>query len=224
MRKSLLFVGIILTLTFGCDKSENLNELPCSFVDFSYYDDEPQLIGEMSEDYILVGINSDVESSIFQELVNSKRYLDQNYNYEINSDAPSYKYIGLKLLKNCSCEEIAWILEDLKKNSIILFAHYTIFSDDCTNLGFEPIGDVCVRSYSTYFYVKVKDVNDLSSLNETISETNTLLHEQNEFMNNWFTIYADKNSNGDACQMANYFYETGLFEACEPDIIQIVVE
>jgi hypothetical protein len=47
---------------------------------------------------------------------------------------------------------------------------------------------------------------------------------QDKYMNNWYILEADKNSQGDALQMANYFYETELFAACEPDIIKIPVE
>jgi len=53
---------------------------------------------------------------------------------------------------------------------------------------------------------------------------NTLLVSQNTFLPQWFHLRADKNSNGDALQMANYFYETSLFEHSEPDIIKIPVE
>ena len=57
-----------------------------------------------------------------------------------------------------------------------------------------------------------------------ITETNTELVEQNEFMKKWFTLRATKNSNGDALKMANYFYETGLFESSEPDVTKYPVK
>ena len=57
-----------------------------------------------------------------------------------------------------------------------------------------------------------------------ISETNTELVTQNEFMPKWFELRATKNSNGDALKMANYFYETGLFESAEPGISKYPVE
>ena len=57
-----------------------------------------------------------------------------------------------------------------------------------------------------------------------MAETNTELFKQNEFMKNWFTLIATKESRGDALSMANYFYESGLFEASEPDITKYPVE
>jgi hypothetical protein len=43
-------------------------------------------------------------------------------------------------------------------------------------------------------------------------------------MSNWFSLSADKNSQGDALEMDNYFLNTGLFNASEPDIIKLAVE
>ena len=54
--------------------------------------------------------------------------------------------------------------------------------------------------------------------------SNNAVIGQNKYMSEWFTLGADKRSNGDALQMANYFYETGLFEHTEPAIFKLVVE
>ena len=97
-------------------------------------------------------------------------------------------------------------------------------TDNCTNLIGEQIGDLCINSYGSNFSVKVFDENDLTDLNQKIAETNTELVKQNEFMPKWFELRATKNSNGDALKMANYFYETGLFEHSEPGISKYAVE
>jgi hypothetical protein len=123
----------------------------------------------------------------------------------------------------CNCGEIAWIIKDIKQNSIVNFAHYTIKTNDCSNDIWEPIGDLCVNSYSNLFNVKIKDINDLSALNKTVLETHTKIISKNQFMQDWYLLSADKDSNGDALQMANYFFETGLFAASEPDIIKVVI-
>jgi hypothetical protein len=81
-----------------------------------------------------------------------------------------------------------------------------------------------VDSYSDEFLVQVKDTNDLSDFNNTIHLTNTRIIEQNRFMSDWYSLHADKNSNGDALEMANYFYETGFFKASEPGIFKMAVE
>ena len=97
-------------------------------------------------------------------------------------------------------------------------------TDYCENAIWEKIGNLCINSYGSYFYVKVFDNNDLSDLNQIIAETNTELVKQDEFMPKWFELRATKNSNGDALKMANYFYETGLFECSEPGISKFPVD
>lgn len=95
--------------------------------------------------------------------------------------------------------------------------HYTIQPDSCTDLIGQPIGNLCVNRYSSNFYVKVFDETNLTDLHNVISETNTELTGQNEFMKKWLTLRATKDSKGNALKMANYFYESGLFEYSEPD-------
>ena len=97
-------------------------------------------------------------------------------------------------------------------------------SDNCENLIGEQIGNKCINSYGSNFHVKVFDENDLTALNQKIAETNTELVNQNEFMPKWVELRATKNSNGDALKMANYFFETGLFESSEPGISKYAVE
>ena len=225
MKNNTLLIGLVFILILGCEKNIKIDELSCSYTNFKYYNNEAYSLGEMSGDYILIGSDSSNTDNAIRDFVKSKDYFDQNFNFEIHKETNyKYKYIGLKLNRSCNCREIAWILNDIGQNSVIDYAHYTTQTDDCTNLIWETIGELCVNSYSNIFYVQVKDTNDISDLNNTILETNTMIRGQNQFMSDWYSLYADKNSNGDALQMANYFYETGLFEASEPDIIKLVVK
>lgn len=225
MKNKSYLLLLAFTLLLSCNKKSVFDELPCNYNGFKYYDNEPYPLGEMSENYILIGIDSSNSDKSIQDFINSKDYLDNSYNFEIHKDNNyPYKYFGLKLNRTCSCEEISWIINDLEENSMTSFVHYTMQTDDCTNLIWETIGELCVNSYSNIFYVKVLDTNNLTDLNNTLIETNTRIREQNQFMNQWYSVFADKNSKGDALDMANYFYETGLFAASEPDIIKIVVE
>ena len=116
------------------------------------------------------------------------------------------------------------MISDLQLNSIIAYTHFTMQTDNCENDIWETIGNLCVNSYSSLFYLLVFDETELTDLNNMIAETNTELVEQNRFMKKWFTLSATKNSKGDALKMANYFYESGLFEHSDPDITKYPVE
>lgn len=72
---------------------------------------------------------------------------------------------------------------------------------------------------SHLFYVKLKKEQDIILLNELAKTKNVKIIGQNDFMPLWFTLSCSKESDGNALQMANYFYETGLFVASEPDFL-----
>lgn len=220
--KSLLIVFVVI-FSFGCEKEEVV--LTCDYMDFKYYQGETDFIGDMSGDYVVMGVkiqNSDEDIAAFVESTN---HFDPSYVFNVVSNSSlGYKYITLKLSDTQTCPEISTLIGDIEKNDIVEFVHFAIQTNNCMNLIGESMGTACIDSYSDLFYVKVKDSNDLSDLEATIQETQTVLVEQNEFMNQWFTLQADKNSSGDALQMANYFYETELFLESEPDLIKLVVE
>lgn len=224
MYKLTIIFGLILILLSGCDK-DKVEENNCNYTDFKYYQDKPDRLGEMSGDYILIGSDSMNTDHEIKSFIESLEFIDHGFDFEIQKYIGyKYKQVVLKLSKTKDCAEITRLINEIQGNTLVAYAHYTIQTDDCTNLIEETIGEKCVNSYSSLFYVKVKTPNDLSDLNETILKTNTKIIEQNEFMNDWFSLTADKNSKGDALQMANYFYETGLFAASEPDIIKLIVE
>lgn len=72
---------------------------------------------------------------------------------------------------------------------------------------------------SHLFYVKLKSEKDKDKLIELATKNNVDIIGNNEFMPLWYTLSCDNESAGDALQMANEFYESGLFEFAEPDII-----
>ncbi len=227
MKKHLPFLILFPFLFARCiDESGNENlQSSCDYIDFRYYNGTEVYLGELSNDYLLIACDTTYTNNEIQEFISTESYFDQNYDYEIYTQANyKYKEIPLKLKSSKNCEELASIISDLQQNSIISYVHYTIQTANCENLIWEPIGNLCINSYSSLFYVKVSDETDLTDLNNVITKTNTELVEQNEFMKNWVTIKATKSSKGDALKMANYFYETGLFESSEPDITKYPVE
>lgn len=72
---------------------------------------------------------------------------------------------------------------------------------------------------SNYFYVKLKNQYDLALLKETAQSIQVQLVGQNKFMPLWYTLKCTGNSQYNALQAANFFYETGRFAAAEPDLM-----
>lgn len=230
MIKQLLYTGLLILFSAGCINNQNNDTLPetgCLFESSYYYQGEQNKIGDMSPEFILVGSDTTKQAQELLAVVNSYDQFKMADTSDIlKYDQYRYQFLIAQLLSPKDCETISAIIEDLKSNqSVIDHVHFTFQTDECTDLIWQQIGERCVDSYSSLFYVKVKDADDLTDLENTVSRTNTQIKSQNRFMEEWFTLSADKNSSeGDALRMANYFFETGLFEAAEPDIIKLPVE
>lgn len=225
MKRVLSNIFLSLCIFSSCGINDSEEVLRCNFIDYKYYQNEKQFLGIMSGNYIVIGSDTSNSDDAIKSFLKSNDYFDHNYNYTIEKySGYRYKQLVQKFKTTQNCLEITEIMNELKKNKIVDYCHYTIKTDDCTNAIDEKIGDECVDSYSSLFYVKLKDTNEITVLDSVMSETNIVSKEQNSFMKNWYTLIADKYSKGDALEMANYFYETGLFDASEPDIIKIVVK
>ena len=238
MKKLFTLVGLSFFLLSACNEDPNqdpIDDLPlafaeigetsCGLTDFKYYNDAPLSLGEMSNDYIYIGVDGNDSDRDITNHVLSTGFFDHDQELFISNSGnldTEFKHMVVKLRKSCNCGEIAWVLNELMEDSRITFAHYTFQSDPCGDINLPPVQ--CVSTYSNYFYVKVKDPQDLTDLNATANATNTEVIHQNEFMDNWFTLKAGKDAQGDAMKLANFFYETGLFDAAEPDNYKRAVE
>lgn len=221
MRKKIVYLVLLTGLLASCHK-DTIPEVPqnCHFTNFRYYNGAKDTLGEMSNNYLLVAFDSAYTEYTIRRFIASLHYFDQRYPYTLYSN-------GLATLKFGSpktCEEITGIISSLQKESIVEFAHYTLQTNDCLSMIMITLGNLCVRSYSNLFNVEVYDPANLNDLYKMIAETRTELVEQNQFMKQWFTIRTTKNSRGDALQMANYFYESKLFAATEPELSKFPVE
>jgi hypothetical protein len=72
---------------------------------------------------------------------------------------------------------------------------------------------------SNFFYVKLKSLSDTTLLQQEAEKENMVIVSQNEFMPLWFVASITANSRYNAMQAAAYFYETGLFQCAEPDLM-----
>jgi len=72
---------------------------------------------------------------------------------------------------------------------------------------------------SNFFYVKLKDLNDTVVLKQEAEKEHTVIMWQNEFRPLWFTLSVTDNSKYNAMELSNRFYESGLFQYAEPDLM-----
>lgn len=220
----LLFVSLFIMLS--CKKEEPTEvAVTCNFADYRYYYNDQISTGEMSNEYILLASDTINSNSLISSLINSKDYFDKTYDYTIIENVNyQYKHIVVRLNAESDCVQLTRIILDLELSPIIDYVHYTMDTDVCSDLIGEPMGEKCVVSYGSNFYVKVNDADDLTDLYDVIEETNTYFEYKNEFMPRWCRLKADKNSKNDALHMANYFYETNKFSAVDYGFCRIPVE
>lgn len=72
---------------------------------------------------------------------------------------------------------------------------------------------------SHLFYAKLKNANDIKSLEKLAVENNVEILGKNKFMPLWYTLRCNKDSKGNSLEMANLFYESGKFDSSEPDLM-----
>lgn len=155
--KNLIFPIVFLTLMItGCRKDEEINlqedeidlqenktgvQRNCDFIDFKYYNGTQDSLGELSTDYILIGIDTVYNDNKIQDFIVTVNQLDTSYDYTIHtSERYKFKEIPLKFNSSKTCEEITQIISELERNTIIAYAHYTMQTDNCTNAIWEPMG------------------------------------------------------------------------------------
>ena len=69
------------------------------------------------------------------------------------------------------------------------------------------------------FYVKLKDNNDFLSLQEMVNKYNADIEQEDEDLPQWYILRCELPSSLNALELANIFYESGLFAASEPEFM-----
>lgn len=73
---------------------------------------------------------------------------------------------------------------------------------------------------SHLFYVKLFKAEDIIELEKLARRNHVKILGNNVFMPLWYTLACEKSSKGNALAMANLFYESGLFSASQPDLME----
>lgn len=231
-----VFAGLFL-LVLSCDKdnetpvdnpanNNNNNDFKeeCYFQDSYFIVGEEVFIGDMADNYILFAVDIDVFDYEITNLISSLDFANDSADNNIFYNADSeHKKIPLKLAGNFNCEDITSFIYEMRKEDIVSYAHFAFVNDSCYSEYDYIEADRCINTYRNYFNVQLNDTVGHNYLIDMTIRTNTII-DSHDADNNRFRIRTDKNSMGDALQMANYFYESELFVFCKPEIITFAVE
>ena len=109
-------------------------------------------------------------------------------------------------------EDLMWTTissqDRLSNEPDILYEAPYFLSEDGKELGLSHL-----------FYVKLKSEEDLPLLEKTAESNVVEIIGNNEYMPLWYTLSCTKASKSNALDMANLFYETGLFDSSQPDLM-----
>lgn len=72
-------------------------------------------------------------------------------------------------------------------------------------------------SISSWLYVKLNDLNDFGLLQQTADQIDVEIISQSGALPLWYILDAGSSSTGNSLETANYFFQTGLFAATQPD-------
>ena len=72
---------------------------------------------------------------------------------------------------------------------------------------------------SNFFYVKLKSLSDTTLLNKYSVDNKVIILKQDKFMPLWFALSCTKETEKNAMEMANKFYESQMFQFAEPDLM-----
>ena len=180
------------------------SECDCTSKLFRYLSGNKQfLYSRLIGDCLLVGFDNQVLDGDIKDYINQTGLFD-TVNNNIFDVGTGFKLVLVNTVVPKTCFQLSEIISLLYESPIVVFASFT----------FETSGTWNTLSYTTDFIVS--NDNNLSDLQAIAIETNTYIKSYNSYH---YILSVDKNSNGDALQMANYFYETGKFSYAEPDFL-----
>lgn len=219
MRNLLIISFFSIIIFFSCESNVNDNQKvneTCLSKHFYYYFDEKYYIDTLLHtDYLLIGF---YETSSYDDI---NAFLDSTrlFRSDNMSIFPGSDYIVTinRLNNSQTCHEINEIIEDVETNENVAFAAYTYKGEFCFGFNCTEL-----MSYSNEFVVSLYDTSDFDRLQILCENTDTWISEEMDSGN--ILLRVDKNSRGNALEMANLFYESGIFYFSEPNFHYFSIE
>ena len=219
-----VFLGGVIASFTACEKLRNFrmdesvinqfvqDECECTNKLYYYntYDYEKKFF-TLVNDYLLIGFDKQTQSTDIVNYINQIGLFNLVDSNSILRHNVKHDMLFINTTEPKTCLQLIKIISTLKESPIVLFANFTFESTDVYN---------DIWTYMNGFRVKLKvGGSTFADLQNIAIETNTLIVGQNEFDPLIYELITDKNSQGDALQMANYFYETGNFLFASPDYL-----
>ena len=128
----------------------------------------------------------------------------------LNNDLtyPNILFGSIKLQSEHKDTKYEEIITLLKNNKDVIAVHPNFITSRNIEIGMSP-----------YFYVRLKEASDYDLLKKLTEQKNVVIVEQNRFLPLWYTLICTKETPDNTLNIANYFFETGLFASAVPDFL-----
>jgi subtilisin family serine protease len=199
MKKSFisLFLGIVIILSL-------LNTKICSAQEiFSYYQGKKQIYYP-SESKIVVRFKKETNSQTKNQI------FDKQLIKDIKSGINGFSLISLKT--EIGKEQVKSLIKAYQENDDVLSVSPILLNEEKEEIG----------ALTEQFIVRLKATTSIGQLQRLATQTRTQIMQQYEYDKQTYILSISKNSQGNALEMANLFYESNLFEWAEPDLLLFI--
>ncbi len=186
--------------------------------DHYYYYGEQRIDLELSDQYIYLTQADRQRSAVDLKTALGDDFevlqLDQNQSVAALRSAAGSQAGGgpdwaiIRLRKSLDTQAYLRQIEALKATTVVDWAS-----------PFFRQGENDMVGLSQYFYVKLRDEGDLQLLRKQCKGSGAQIVGQNKYMPRWYTLQVDRRGDQTALDLANRFYESGLFAFSEPSLM-----
>ena len=149
-------------------------------------------------------LNISTEENIQKSSITTLNFKD--FNLEIdNSNIKTQKTAKLEFQNIPTDLEFLQKINSLKENPNINNVSLYYKRNNASSIG-----------TSNYFYIKLNDSNDFTTLQQIATQKNVQIVKQVPNMPLWYILSLKKSTIGNSLDLANYLYETGLFADVDP--------
>lgn len=216
MKKLLIPLFLLVLIFLSCEKDENFDNGDCPTEHFYYtYDEKYYIDSILQNDYLLIGFKTIFSIEEINEFLDETNIFN-NDNLIVYSDSSNILIIR-KFKETKTCLEISNVIKEIHRNNKVDFAAYTYTGEFC--IGFDCTE---LMSYANEFVVKLNDTLQFDSVQALCLSTDTWILEKKK--RGRYLIGVDKNSHGNAMEMANSFFESDLFEYSHPNFHYFNIE
>lgn len=210
----LVVLFLVIMVTGACNKSDLMESWKNDGTVFYYYNDE-KLYLDVDYSRISVslkgsGARAALEATLIgDESIKSFSIFNPKAGLEVISiPEDDYYYAEVELINNQSVKKMENSLNRIRKSSSVLMATPALFGPNGEEMG-----------VSNRFYVKLKKASDEKRIKFLANKYNVVIQGNNQYMPLWYVLSCHSRSAYNAIDAANKFYETGQFEAAEPEFL-----